>query len=926
MFWFFLYICGVKLLLLKNMKGKNKTEMLVLMSLALCGVAGAQTSQDMQKRDSVVTVGYASGKAGALSGTVDKIEETQMNNKDHVTNALDAIRGRVAGLTIQRNGANALNAVRLRGTTSLTGANDPLIIVDGVMGGLSLLESIYPTDIQSFTILKDASETAQYGSRGAAGVIEVTTQKGEAGSTRVIYNGSVGFSSVYKRLDMLDAGAWRSLSASRGISILDYGNNTNFQKEIEQTGFMQQHHVAFYGGSEQSNYRVSLGYVSDDGIIRTEWNRSFIANMNMSQDMFDGFLKVEIGLFGSTAKRHSLFDVQKTLYSAAAWNPTFPNHQNESGNWDGMSSASQINNPFALLEEKNHDASAHISTHAKLLLNLLPDLKLTVFGAYTYNNDNLSQYLPTIVWNKGQAYQSTDRSEMLLGNVMLSFKKQMGRHAIDAIALAEVQRETFQGYHVTVTNFSTNLYGYDNLSAGALRPWGGTGSYYEDPRMTSYMGRLNYAFNDRYIATIVARADGSSKFGSNHKWGFFPSVSGAWVVSREKFMQHQHLINDLKVNIGYGLAGSQDGIDSYTTLSLVKPNGVTPAGSATNVSLGTLRNVNPDLKWEVKKNFNVGLDMSLLDGRLLFTANYYNSKTEDMLYPYSVSVPPFTYNVLVANIGSMRNSGLELSIGVIPLETKDMELDINANVTFQKNKLLSLSGYYGSQYLSAPAFQTIAGLNGAGFHGGYNNVTYQIVGQSLGVFYLPECTGLVSDGKGGYTYGVADLNGGGVDMEDGQDRYIAGQAEPKVLLGSNISFRYKDFDVSVQMNGAFGHKIYNGTSLAYMNMSSFPLYNVLSKAPAANIADQTVTDYWLENGDYLNIDYITLGWRVPLRSSKIARSLRLSLTMNNVATFTNYSGLTPMINSSSVDSTFGVDDKRSYPLYHTYTFAVSINF
>lgn len=905
----------------------RKTIFIIILFLGICSsVSNAQNNYNLQKKDSIVTVGYALGNATSLSGSIDKIDIDKMNNRDQITNPLDAIRGRVAGLTIQNNGENAMNAVRLRGTASLTGANNPLIIVDGVMGDLSLLESIYPTDIQSFTILKDASETAQYGSRGAAGVIEITTQKGEAGRTRVIYNGSIGLSSVYKRLDMLDANSWRSLSSQRGINILDYGNNTNFQKELEQIGITQQHHVAFYGGSLLSNYRVSLGYVTDDGVIRTEKNKNFIANMNINQDMFDGLLKVEIGIFGSTANRNSLFDVQKTLYSAASWNPTFPNHPNQNGEWDGMSSASQINNPFALLEEQNHDESAHISTHAKLIFDIIPELKFTLFGAYTYNNDNLSQYLPTIVWNKGQAYQSTDKSETLLGNAMLSFKKTFGKHAFDAIALAEIQKEKYSGYHVTVTNFSNDLFGYDNLSAGALRPWNGTGSYYEDPRMTSFMGRLNYTFNNRYILTLVARTDGSSKFGSNNKWGFFPSISGAWIITNEKFMQNQTFIHDMKLNIGYGLAGNQDGIDSYTTMSLVKPNGVTPVGSGTNVSLSTLRNVNPDLKWEVKKIFNIGIDMSMLNGRLLFTANYYNSKTEDMLYPYSVSVPPFTYNVLVANIGSMRNRGFELSLGATPLIRKDMELNINANVTFQSNKLLSLSGYYRNQYLSAPPYKAIAGLNGAGFHGGYNDVTYQIVGHSLGVFYIPKCTGLVSNGKGGYTYGVEDINGGGVDMEDGEDRYIAGQAEPKILLGSNISFRYKDFDISMQMNGAFGHKIFNGTSLAYMNMSSFPLYNVLSKAPSRNIMDQTVTDYWLERGDYVNIDYITIGWRVPLKSNRILRSLRISITMNNVATFTSYSGLSPMINSSSVDSTFGVDDKRTYPLYHTYTFSVSMNF
>ena len=291
-----------------------------------------------------------------------------------------------------------------------------------------------------------------------------------------------------------------------------------------------------------------------------------------------------------------------------------------------------------------------------------------------------------------------------------------------------------------------------------------------------------------------------------------------------------------------------------------------------------------------------------------------------------MSVPPFTYNTLLANIGSMRNYGTELSIGITPLKTKDMELNINANLTFQQNKLLSLDGNYQGEHISATEYKSLAGLDGAGFHGGYNHIVYQIVGQPLGVFYLPHCTGLVSDGNGGYTYQIADLNGGGVSLEDGEDRYVAGQAVPKTILGSNISFRYKDFDISLQINGAFGHKVYNGTSLTYMNMNSFPDYNVMKKAPAQNIKDQTATDYWLEDGDYINFDYVTLGWNVPLKNTRYLQSFRLSLTVNNLATISGYSGLTPMINSSSVNATLGIDDKRNYPLYRIYTIGLSVNF
>lgn len=878
-----------------------------------------------QQRDTIVSVGYATGDVGSFTGSVKKLDERQMNNKDQATSALDAIRGRVAGMQVERNGTNALSAVRLRGTTSLTGSNDPLIIVDGVMGDLSLLSSVYPTDIESFTILKDASETSQYGSRGAAGVIEVKTLSGKSGKMRVNYNSSFGISSVYKTLKMMTADQYRNYGRQQHINFVDMNSDTDFQKLIQRTGLTQQHHLAFTGGTDLSNYRVALGYINNETVIKGRDDRSFMSNMNMTQMMFDGFLRVDIGMFSSIGKQRRIFDEQKLFYSAAAWNPTFPDHRNSSGGWDGYASASQINNPQALLEENDHTENSHISTHAKLTFNLLPSLKFTLFGAYSYDVDQQMQYLPTSVWNKGQAYRSTAKHENILANAILSYNKKVDVHAFGLTALAEIQKDTYRGYHTTVTNFSTDLLGYDNLAAGALRPWNGTGSLYEQPKMTSFMGRANYTLADKYIFSFTARADGSSKFGDNHKWGFFPAVSGAWVISKEPFMQAQDIINDLKLNMGYGLSGNQAGIDSYTTLSLVSPNGFIPANNGNIVSFTTLKNINPDLKWEVSKTFNIGLDAQFLHQRLLFSVNYYNTKVTDMLYPYSVSSPPFTYTTLIANMGSMRNSGLEFSIGGTPLVTKDMELTINGNISFQRNKLLSLSGEYNGNYLEIAKYSTIAKLNGAGFHGGNNDVTYQIVGEPLGMFFLPKASGLAGDDTNGYTYRVVDIDDDKV-VDTTNDRYICGQAMPKMLIGSNISFRYHDFDISMQVNGAFGHKIFNGTSLAYMNVTSFPLYNLLAEAPKANIKDQTVTDYWLENGDYVNIDYITLGWRVPLHKNRFVESMRLSLTMNNVATITRYSGLTPMINSSNVNSTLGLDDKYSYPLFHTYTIGLSLTF
>ena len=909
----------------------NRNSLLALL-FSCCTVLAAQAQSAASKgsslRDSIITVGYATGGSQSFTAMVKQIDESQMNNKTQATNALDAIRGRVAGLQVERNGANALSAVRLRGTTSLTGGSDPLIIVDGVMGDLSLLYNVYPTDIESFTILKDASETSQYGSRGAAGVIEVKTQRGKPGQMHVGYNGSFGIQRVFKTLPMLSASQYRDYARQLGTTqtlttpLVDLGADTDFQRLIQRTGFSQQYHLAFYGGTEQSNYRVSLGYVNNKSVIRNMGDRTFMSNMNMSQKVFGDLLQVDLGMFASTTGAEDIYDDHHLFYSAAAWNPTFPDHPQPDGTWDGYPSASQIVNPMANLDKKDDNEYSHISTHAKLTFSLLPELKLMLFGAYSYDMDQASQYMPTAVWNKGQAYRSSRKSENLLGNAILSFSKTFGPHNLGLMALAEVQEQKLRGFYTTVTNFSSDVSGYDNLAAGALRPWGGTGSYYETPKMTSFMGRANYSLLDRYILALSLRADGSSKFGDNHQWGHFPSVSAAWVITNEKFMQRQHFFNHLKASIGYGLSGSQAGIDSYTTLALVNPSGFVPAGSGSVVSFAELKNINPDLKWEVSRTFNLGLSATMLDSRLLFALNYYRTKVSDMIYSYSVSVPPFKYPDFVANLGAMRNEGLEVSVGGTPLVTKDMGLTINGNITFQSNKLLSLNGYYKGEYLTVAQSQGIAAVNGAGFHGGDNDVTYQIVGQPLGSFLLPHCTGLAGSQQEGFNYATQDLDGNPLTA----DRQLCGQAMPKVLVGTNVSFRYKDFDISMQVNGAFGHKLFNGTSLTYMNVASFPLYNILEDAPRANIKDQAITDYWLERADYVNIDFITLGWQVPLRSARFIQSMRLSLTMDNVLTLTGYSGLTPMLNSSALSNTLGIDDKRSYPLYHTYSIALSLNF
>ena len=862
-----------------------------------------------------------------IVGSMAKIGKKQMN-KGLVNSAINALSGQAVGVNVVTNGQDRmamLTSVRVRGTTSLTGGNDPLVLIDGVSSDLSTLSTIYPADIESFTILKNASETSKYGSRGASGVIEVKTKRGNGSKFQIYYDGTAGFDVVYKRLRMLNATEYVSAAKALGLDYVDKGYDTNFQKEIVRTGFVNSHHVAFSGGSEKSNYRASLGYVRGQTVIKNKDYNNFVAKLDISQLAFDERLKIDFGAFGSSQQDEKIFDIQALSYSTAAMNPTLPFHKTGNG-WQRNGNASQIGPTEPLLFERNDEKNLTFNSHLQLSLQLTHNLHLAALGSYSYTSTENGRFAPTWVWAQGLAYRGERKTEDMLGNISLNWKYRWGINNLSATILAEYQKKKIAAFWTQVKGLTNNYFGYDNLGAASDRPYGGTGSSYADPSLTSFMGTLTYTLLDRYTLNLTTRADGSSMVGKDHTWGIFPSISATWDMKKESFLRNNKSISLLNLRTGYGRSGNLGGISSYLTLRQYIPIGLISYNGTPTVTMGTLRNSNPDLRWETRSTFNIGTDLGLFNNRLLLTAEYYYSKTTDMLYEYDVPVPTFAFDKLLANIGSMSNSGFELGIGVVPISKKDMELNVNVNMAWQKNKLLSLNGKHNGRQMTASEITPIGGMNGAGFHGGYNDIIYQIVGQPLGVFYLPHCKGIVDNGHGHNKYDIADLNNNNIiDLSDHGDRYIAGQATPKMTLGSNISFRYKAFDISLQMNGAFGHKIFNGTTLSFLNMSNFPDYNVLAEAPARNIVDQNVTDYWLEKGDYLNFDYLTIGWNTPIKNKYIS-SLRVSFSINNLATITSYSGLTPIINSYVVDNTLGIDDKRTYPPYRTYSIGVSIKF
>ncbi|MEN9918071.1 MAG: hypothetical protein RL662_507 [Bacteroidota bacterium] len=894
----------------------------------------------------VVAIGYAVGSQKTISGAVKRLGKEDMN-VGVVANPLEAMRGKIAGVNIQKVGGDPTTApsVRIRGTTSLTGGNDPLVVIDGVFGDLNLLNALAPSDIESFTILKDASEAAQYGSRGASGVIVVTTQKGKFGTKTLNYEGTFGVESIYKNIKMLDANQYRQTVKDYGIlNAIDGGASSDFMEAMQQTGYTQSHKVSFGGGTEDANYRASLGVIDQKGIIKNNYMKNYTAKIDLSQYFFDRKIQIEMGMFGSKRDQRYVNDHKKTFYSATSFNPTLPLAQNADGTWPEDINAVEADNPLGRLSINDNENNAYLNTHAKLTWTILEGLKLSAMGSYTYNSKENSKYVPINIKegirNRGLAHRGLNREDILMGNILLNYKKTVDKHAFDFLGLIEGQSYKYHGFSSDVTGFATNYFGTDKLQAGAVSNWDQWKSHRNGYDIYSYMGRFNYIYDKKYIATVNFRSDGSSKLGANNKWGFFPSASLAWDMGEEEFIKNISQINKFKVRAGYGVTGNQDAIKPFNSQRLLEPSGVTTVDGLPWVSLTYKRNDNPDLRWETKKTFNAGFDASLFNEKIDVTFDYYNSNTVDLLYDYFVPVPPFTHKQLLANMGKMNNKGLELAVTVKPIMTKDMDLAISVNGSYQENTLVSLSGSYNGFALDKDLEQ-VASISGAGSIGGNNNVTYIMKGQPLGVFYLPKATGLINDGFGNYTYNIVDLNNNGIlelDDKEDSDRYVAGQAMPKFYLGGNINFRYKQLDFQTQLNGAFGHKIFNGTSLTYHNMNTFPTYNVLEGAPEKQIRDSRVSDYWLEKGDYLNIAYMTVGYNFKTATwGKWIKGLKLSASVNNIYTFTNYSGLSPMINSTAFvnkdnplesdnNKQLGLDDKRFYPLSRTYSITVNVNF
>lgn len=904
-------------------------------------------SEDTQALDEIVVVGYGSMARKDVTSSITTVKADDLN-VGVVTSPAQLLQGKVPGLTIANTSdPNGSASISLRGASSLRTGNamEPYYVVDGVPGvNLSL---IAPEDIESIDVLRDATATAIYGSKAANGIIIVTTKKGNKnGKTNVSYSGYVAMDTKMKTLDMMTASEMLSYANANGIDLSSYydtsnPSETNWQDEVLRTGVSHNHNFSINGGNDKTSYSASINYIDRQGVVRgTSMNR-LTARSFLQTKTLKNHLDVSVSVNASITNKKSAptsTQGQSVLDAMYYYSPLVP-VKNADGTWYSNTSISQNYNPLSMVYEDQYKTKEKmIQGVAKATLHIIDGLDWNLNLSYEneqyiYSNYHTSKsQLPTYSSRNGQADRSTIENEKKQLETYINFEHTFAdKHKLNLMAgYSWEQSDDNDGFGLTVYNFYNDDLLYYNLSlANNMEQSEIISNLLSTLRMISFYGRLNYSYKSKYLLQATVRRDGSSAFGSNHRWGTFPSVSAAWRITEEDFMKDQKVFDDLKFRIGYGVSGNSLGFDAYTALQTYGASGwFTYTDPDTGVSseyrtIAATRNANPDLKWETTSMFNVGIDFSVLDNRLSGTIEYYNKNTDDLIYDYTVSTNRYPYGTMTANVGEISNKGVELTINAIPVKTKDFTWNTTVNISHNKNKVVSLSNdTYSVDFVN----------KGNPDVGGYSTTTIQRImeGCPLGQFYLWEWAGY--NDEGGSIFNDYDSEGnliGTTDAPDDTDRRKAGSAQPKVTFGWNNTLTYKKWSLTAFFQGVAGNKIFNATRAYYNNMTLLSngknvLKEVTTMQNPNDSRAQAPSDRYLENGSYFRLATLTLGYDFGNLNGWV-NNLKVYATCNNVFTITGYDGVDPEISLGGLEP--GIDWRNTtYPRTRTFMFGVNINF
>lgn len=889
--------------------------------------------EDTKTLDEVVVIGYGTQRKGDVTSSVASVKADNFV-KGAVKDVGQLIQGKVAGLAITNPNGDPTGStqIRLRGTNTIGGANTaPLVLIDGIPGELG---TVAPEDVESVDVLKDGSAAAIYGTRGTNGVILITTKQAKGVDiNQVEYNGYVSTSLIAKKLDMLNADEFRTLYPDQ-----DHGADTDWIDEISRTPVSHVHNLSLMGGNSKTNYIANLNYAPRQGIMKKSDFESFQGRIEVTHRMFDDKLKLKFGLFGKKNQMESTTSggsFRGWVYGQATRrNPTDP-VRNEDGTWNENVSKFEYENPLALLyEAEGNVKKTQLRYNGNIVYNPIKDLTLS--AVFSYIRDNMNRgYGETLNhisalrdglagWSSVGAYTKMEK----LMELTAQYNKEIGAHKFSVLGGYSYNETDFEELWIDNYGFQDDYFGgWHNIGIGSALKDGkaNIGSKKTPTNLIGFFGRATYSFKNRYLLMGALRYEGASQlWGTDNAWGLFPSISVGWRITEEAFMKNQKIFDDLKLRVGYGVTGSQPK-DPFLGVAMLKYGSYAFVNGNWVQTIVPASNPNPDLKWEEKKETNIGLDFVSWGGRLSGSIDYYNRDVDGLIYEYGVPTPPNLYNKTMANGGTMRNRGVEVLVTVVPVQNKDFEWSTTGTFSLNSNKLISLSGsIFKSDY---DYFNT-----GTVEYSGQVADSHRVqVGESIGNFYGFKVVDVDSEGRWIYE----DRNGELVNYKDfthaPEDKHVIGNGLPKWYAGWNNTLRYKNFDLNVTMRGAFGFQIINGGRMNYENVKNSRFENrlksvndlVFGKHTLSPEVEPEFNSYYVEDGDYWKIDNITLGYSFG-QVGKYIKSLRIYGSVLNALTITGYKGIDPEVSTDGL--TPGYDTRDRYPSVRSFTFGVNVKF
>jgi TonB-dependent starch-binding outer membrane protein SusC len=909
-------------------------------------------AEDSKSLNEVVVVGYGTQQKRDITGSVSALKAADFN-PGVVASADQLMQGRASGVQItQNNGApGAANSVRIRGGTSITAGNDPLYVVDGVPldntatnppsnsrasgidggipsnGNSNPLNFLNPSDIASIDILKDASATAIYGARAANGVVLITTKRGQKGQSRVTYDMFYGTTSLRKRVDILSAADWQSVSRANGGGA-GGGGNVDTQDAIFQTGNIQNHAIGFSGGTENTNYFVSVGYANQDGIIKTSNQNRLSARVNLQQRAINNRLLIDFGLTGSREKQRQVAAGEGgdfrggILAGLYKWNPTNP-LVNADGTFNQISPS--VPNPSAQIELMNDQLTIdRVLSNISAEFEIVKGLKAKAFGSLNMSSGKRDSYFSQLLLNYTPygGVATVGRTNFTSSQIdyTLSYNKEVAAgQNLAVLAGFSYQNFTNQSADAFTRGFLNDALGPFKLQSATDFTVPSQSDKYEK-EIQSFFGRVNYDINGKYLLTATIRQDGASVFGANNKYGIFPSFSAGWRISDEAFMKSQTLFSNLKLRAGWGIVGNAN-IPAYRSLTTVTvdPSKSALIAGAYKLGVGLSRASNPDLRWESTSSLNIGLDYGILQNRFQGSIEFFSKTTNDLLY--TIQVPqPAPFPDILSNVGSMRNTGIEFDLTANLVQKKNFTWKAQLNFTTLSNEITKIQD--GASFL----------VSARGVGAGASNAPVQVlkVGYPFGTFLLDPIVGYGPEVGGARTPKYGPSPGLELINKDGSSINF-GSGLPTRYGGLNNSFTFGNLDMSLFLQYSGGNKILNNGFYEYTRLDNVTKNGYGAVRPLYNDPDTRFNADFLENGDFLRVGNLTVGYTLPASvfgNSKTISNARIYLTGQNLHVFTAYRGFDPGVSSQlGVDGSTSVGiDYLAYPLPRNILVGVNLSF